>query len=507
MSSWVAVSEDDSDEEFATGPHHLLHHHHAGDGPGADGADLGRDGGGGEGVRGGAAAFESETIGAREARLLETYQSALTKQGSSSPGHAEWLQARDLYRGVIHDVVTFPPWIKQRRLQRQRTGSVNLQSLPVRLQYLCTKQLAAIADGEGDYALSLKCFVAALEVDSTDIVTWFQAGKTAMSPDVANLRLARHCFEQVLGRNPAHLVAARLLFTVLSEVGDDIAADRLRTFVLRNHTQRWAVPKSIFSVPNEAKSAELSSRRQKRVAEAVNGVSATARTVATHSVALRDLSWVALSTLFLNIFHEQHGDPCAIVSETRNSVCDIVSTRIEFDVEPEPSARKGIGNKSDDDENDENDEDDDDEMMAEEDAWLSQARSKRPAPQSNDDVHEPPQPKKRRSSRSRTSVVKPFFVQRKKDTRIKNVAKFSPRFLSKELVSKGPVSNGPDSKARASQASASKASASKARPSKTASKRRPPLPSTPPTTAPNLPRESRNHDACTRWLLAKQTQL
>ena len=67
MSSWVAVSEDDSDEEFATGPHHLHHHHHAGDGPGADGADLGRDGGGGEGVRGGAAAFESE----RETMLRE----------------------------------------------------------------------------------------------------------------------------------------------------------------------------------------------------------------------------------------------------------------------------------------------------------------------------------------------------------------------------------------------------------------------------------------------------
>ena len=110
MSAWIAVSEDESDEGFSTRPHH---YHHVGNGQGADGADgLSLGGNGGEGTRGEAPAghtFESETIGAREARLLETYRSALAKQGSSSPGHADWSHARAMYQGVIHDVVTFPP--------------------------------------------------------------------------------------------------------------------------------------------------------------------------------------------------------------------------------------------------------------------------------------------------------------------------------------------------------------------------------------------------------------
>ena len=42
MSAWIAVSEDDSDEEFGTAP---LHHSHTGHGLGADGVELGGDGG------------------------------------------------------------------------------------------------------------------------------------------------------------------------------------------------------------------------------------------------------------------------------------------------------------------------------------------------------------------------------------------------------------------------------------------------------------------------------
>ena len=45
-----------------------------------------------------------------------------------------------------------------------------------------------------------------------------------MATTVANLRLARDCFENVIRRNPAHLVAAQFLHTVLSELGDDMAA-------------------------------------------------------------------------------------------------------------------------------------------------------------------------------------------------------------------------------------------------------------------------------------------
>ena len=164
MSSWLAVSEDDdTDEDFAPGQPPAPYH--------ADGSAKATSQLETVRTRKGIAiaatvalrmSWREKQLGGGRHVSWETYRSALAKQGGSSPGQAEWLETQELYRGIIQDIITFPPWIKQQPLQRQRTGPVNPQSLPVRLQYLCTKQLATIANREGDCALSLKCYVAAL---------------------------------------------------------------------------------------------------------------------------------------------------------------------------------------------------------------------------------------------------------------------------------------------------------------------------------------------------------
>ena len=137
----------------------------------------------------------TETTEALEHRVLESYKKALDLQRASQVGQPGWVEARQIYESILQSILNHPPWVRQRhRRQRERSG-VDMRHLPVRLQFLCAKQLGSIAESEGNLATSVQRFVEALEIDDSDVVTWFHAGRAAASPLVGNVRLARHCFE------------------------------------------------------------------------------------------------------------------------------------------------------------------------------------------------------------------------------------------------------------------------------------------------------------------------
>uniref|UniRef100_K3X5V2 Uncharacterized protein n=1 Tax=Globisporangium ultimum (strain ATCC 200006 / CBS 805.95 / DAOM BR144) TaxID=431595 RepID=K3X5V2_GLOUD len=138
-----------------------------------------------------AGVLERATEEAQDAQNTALYEQALRFQQQKQVENA-----RDIYRALIE-------------------GDAVLSS---RLQYLCHKNLAVLEFEARAYDVALKYFANALELDGTDVIVWFQMGKTAM--ETGKLWLARRLMEEGFQVDGSYWPLVQSLCEILFEIGD-----------------------------------------------------------------------------------------------------------------------------------------------------------------------------------------------------------------------------------------------------------------------------------------------
>ncbi|CAM9245355.1 unnamed protein product, partial [Phaeothamnion confervicola] len=147
---------------------------------------------------------EGETREALEARIHKAYEAALRLQSSGAAGSDAWRRAGGGYVALLEEPALAEP------------GSLS------RLRFLCLKNLGAVREAQGDADAALALYVAAADLDGSDVALWLRVASRGQA--AGHFRLARLCLEQVLTLEPDHLAALRALASILEELGDVAAA-------------------------------------------------------------------------------------------------------------------------------------------------------------------------------------------------------------------------------------------------------------------------------------------
>ncbi|GMF36803.1 unnamed protein product [Phytophthora lilii] len=123
----------------------------------------------------------------------------------------------------------------QQRGQRAAARRVYAQLLQApaavgaRLEYLCLKNLAAMALEAGDCAAARGFFARALERDASDVVVWHQLARAAA--ETGDLGLARRALEEGFKVDAAYWPLVQSLAEVLSEIGDEAEYRRVAEYI------------------------------------------------------------------------------------------------------------------------------------------------------------------------------------------------------------------------------------------------------------------------------------
>ncbi|KAF1782545.1 Exonuclease 1 [Phytophthora cactorum] len=126
----------------------------------------------------------------------------------------------------------------QQQRQTTEAKSLYLQLLSghvhvsARLEYLCNKNVATMEQEAQSFDHALKYFAAALALDATDVVVWYQMATTAL--ETGELWLARWTLEEGLKVDATYWPLVESLAQVLSQIGDEQEYQRVAQYLRQN---------------------------------------------------------------------------------------------------------------------------------------------------------------------------------------------------------------------------------------------------------------------------------
>ncbi|TDH72943.1 hypothetical protein CCR75_003786 [Bremia lactucae] len=101
-----------------------------------------------------------------------------------------------------------------------------------RLEYLCNKNVATMEQEAQSFEYALSYYAAALALDATDVVVWFQMATTAI--ETGQLWLARRTLEEGLKVDATYWPLVETLAQVLSQIGDEEEYKRVIHYLRQN---------------------------------------------------------------------------------------------------------------------------------------------------------------------------------------------------------------------------------------------------------------------------------
>ncbi|CEG45164.1 calcineurin-binding protein cabin-1-like [Plasmopara halstedii] len=209
--------------------------------------------------------------------------------------------------------------------------------LSPRLEYLCNKNLATMEQEAQSFENALQYYAAALALDATDVVVWFQMATAAL--ETGKLWLARTTLEEGLRVDATYWPLVETLVQVLSQIGDEKEYQRVACYLRQNDPhcatlkaldKKRARPSTVqdLNALNRAKKklhhlkniADFEVQKRKRLQEEMND--ALKMKMRARSYELLEPSWVRLGTLLLEIFEEV----------TRSETADVMQTEVDIKV-------------------------------------------------------------------------------------------------------------------------------------------------------------------------------
>ncbi|KAG2765775.1 hypothetical protein PC129_g12888 [Phytophthora cactorum] len=233
----------------------------------------------------------------------------------------------------------------QQQRQTTEAKSLYLQLLSghvhvsARLEYLCNKNVATMEQEAQSFDHALKYFAAALALDATDVVVWYQMATTAL--ETGELWLARWTLEEGLKVDATYWPLVESLAQVLSQIGDEQEYQRVAQY-LRQNDPHCATLKALDGQkkrarPPSARDLKLLKRTKKKLQHlreiADDGVKKRKllqqemndelkTRMQPRSYELQQPSWTALGKLLLEAFEENN----------RSEHADVVQTAVEIKV-------------------------------------------------------------------------------------------------------------------------------------------------------------------------------
>ncbi|KAG7380689.1 Rad2 nuclease [Phytophthora pseudosyringae] len=267
----------------------------------------------------------------------------------------------------------------QQRRQNDAARAVYLQLLgghvrvSPRLEYLCNKNLATMEAEAQSFEHALEYFAAALTLDATDVVVWFQMATTAV--ETGKLWLARRTLEEGLKVDATYWPLVEKLAEVLSQIGDVDEYERVAGYIRQNDPHSATV-KVIDGVTQKRarltpRDAKLMKRAKKRVQHLKQIADAGAKRrrllqqemndqlktrMQPRSYELQQPSWTGLGKILLEAFEENNRDEHADVMRTAVQIKvgydeQVLGEEEKEEVEMEERIEVGKGAKSDKEEN------------------------------------------------------------------------------------------------------------------------------------------------------------
>ncbi|POM69131.1 nuclease 1 [Phytophthora palmivora] len=250
---------------------------------------------------------ERATEEAQDADNAATYEQALRLQQQK-----QTKQAKALYQQLL-------------------SGQVRVSR---RLEYLCNKNVATMELEEKSFERALEFFAAALAIDATDVVVWFQMATTAV--ETGKLWLARRTLEEGLKVDATYWPLVETLAQVLSEIGDVDEYHRVAEYLRRNDPHCATVKVLDGDERKRARptsrDVKLLRRAQKRVQHLKNiahegfkkrkmlqqEINEELRMrMQTKSYEVKQPSWSVLGKVLLEAFEENNRDEHADVMRTK----------------------------------------------------------------------------------------------------------------------------------------------------------------------------------------------
>ncbi|ETK82792.1 hypothetical protein L915_11892 [Phytophthora nicotianae] len=206
-----------------------------------------------------------------------------------------------------------------------------------RLEYLCNKNVATMEQEAQSFENALEYFAAALALDATDVVVWYQMASTAL--ETGKLWLARRTLEEGLKVDATYWPLVETLVQVLSQIGDEEEYQRVAHY-LRQNDPHCATLKALDGQkkrarPPTTRDLKLLKRAKKKLQHleeiADDGVKKRRKLqqemndelktrMQPRSYELQQPSWTALGKLLLEAFEENN----------RSEHADVVRTAVEI---------------------------------------------------------------------------------------------------------------------------------------------------------------------------------
>ncbi|KAF4148965.1 hypothetical protein GN958_ATG01881 [Phytophthora infestans] len=202
-----------------------------------------------------------------------------------------------------------------------------------RLEYLCNKNVATMEQEAQSFEHALEYFAAALALDATDVVVWYQMATAAL--ETGKLWLARRTLEEGLKVDATYWPLVETLAQVLSQIGDEEEYQRVAQY-LRKNDPHCATLKALDGPKKRArppttrdlkllKKAKIKLQHLKEIAD--DGVTKRRQLLQAmndelrsrmqlRSYELQQPSWTALGKLLLEVFEEINSSEHADVMRT-----------------------------------------------------------------------------------------------------------------------------------------------------------------------------------------------
>ncbi|KAG1709478.1 hypothetical protein DVH05_020133 [Phytophthora capsici] len=218
--------------------------------------------------------------------------------------------------------------------QQLLTGQTRLSP---RLEYLCHKNLAAMAAEATNFSQALDFFASALDLDATDVVVWYQMATTAL--ETGKLWLARQTLEEGFKVDATYWPLVETLAEVLNQIGDVDEYKRVAEYV-RHYDGQCATVRVIdderMEIPTKRELKLLKNAKKKlQHLEELDKVAGLRREsklqemkteletkMQTRKYELMQPSWSSLGKLLLEAFEENN----------RDERFDVLRTEVEIHV-------------------------------------------------------------------------------------------------------------------------------------------------------------------------------